>query len=695
MLDPFYRQALARFYYIKVRDYDKAEKEAIEATRAFKQEEELAGKEKGAGIKDYSIFNNRGHFGFLQVANTVFDSLTKITQTWENLLTQEMPAEHLPQLFKDRKLEKYKPLLASLRDDVERKLTFFERYLTYSEPSNLGDQPPYFQREINDCYANFIITPRLFHAQKPGGVQFQKLQEEIASTFPGLLSCVNRNTRKSELQHITELWRTIYDKNKSGNVNIAYNYILVNILANGPVTSPEPTILPQLRVILQKFIKEDNRELWTPEFYLLVLLLFWPEEGREEDVTNDIDLNMYVGLMKLAYNSKYKKYIRSRELVSLFYLGRGDGLRRLVQKSEKENQWEQSETEGKPGQFSQNSGRRDGFQNQLVRVNGVVREHKTQYQMPPKAKMTVHSSTKGCYECTVSELRWVCESNVILKYHYRNWEPYSQLLKHMQYTQGGPLLDITMEFGTNPSLMNVLKILYVEEHRVSFKEVHEVTRFHVKLLRPEFSALSLCFPSFWDVEVHCEVVLYLAVKEATLISRLYLLLRNSGQQEAVQKREKSQMSKGFSEYLMSSPKGPLKLRSHFALHNPNAKSIRPQKIQLLPDDVEPSRFKMVMDKTGIDNQMELIGDDGNIFLKNHRAKIIQSATNAMPIADALLSKDMIGEEEHSKIASETTDQEQMRKLLKCVILKGQKVVDAFLHVLCKQNRFLIEDMVQS
>jgi hypothetical protein len=58
-----------------------------------------------------------------------------------------------------------------------------------------------------------------------------------------------------------------------------------------------------------------------------------------------------------------------------------------------------------------------------------------------------HRTPKGSYECTVSGLRWLCERDVILKYHFRNWEPYTQLMKDMQYTQGGPLLDITMELG--------------------------------------------------------------------------------------------------------------------------------------------------------------------------------------------------------------------------------------------------------
>ncbi|XP_045569007.1 NACHT, LRR and PYD domains-containing protein 12-like isoform X2 [Salmo salar] len=235
-----------------------------------------------------------------------------------------------------------------------------------------------------------------------------------------------------------------------------------------------------------------------------------------------------------------------------------------------------------------------------------------------------HRTPKGSYECTVSGLRWLCERDVILKYHFRNWEPYSHLLKDMLYTQGGPLLDITMELGeleevhlphcvclgTNPSLRNEMKILHVEEHGVSLEEVHEVTRFHAKILHPKFSLISVILRLLsLNVDVHCDVVLYMAVKRSTVISRLYLLLRNSSQKEAVQEREKNQVSKGFSEFVLSSPNGSLKLNSWFALKNPHSTSINPEKIQLLPADTTPSCCKMIMRNTGVDIEMELIGDD--------------------------------------------------------------------------------------
>nr|XP_046193845.1 uncharacterized protein LOC124023362 [Oncorhynchus gorbuscha] len=354
-------------------------------------------------------------------------------------------------------------------------------------------------------------------------------------------------------------------------------------------------------------------------------------------------------------------------------------------------------------------------------------------------KMFRHRTPKGSYECTVSGLRWLCERDVILKYHFRNWEPYTQLMKDMQYTQGGPLLDITMELGEleevhlphcvclgpNPSLRNEMKILHAEEHGVSLEEVHEVTRFHAKILHPKFSPISVIWKSLSrKKDVHCDVVLYMAVKRSTVISRLYLLLRNSSQKEAVQEREKNQVSKGFSEFVLSSPNGSLKLNSWFAFKNPRSTSINPEKIQLLPADTTPSCCQMIMGNTGVDIEMELIGEDERTvwksvlskdvysndshptslillgipaeeFLKKHRAVLIQGVKNPMPIADNLLSKSMIGDEEYSRIKAETTEQERMRELLNAVLPKGPEVTGACLKALIEHEHHLVKYLSES
>ncbi|XP_036790071.1 NACHT, LRR and PYD domains-containing protein 1 homolog isoform X2 [Oncorhynchus mykiss] len=237
-----------------------------------------------------------------------------------------------------------------------------------------------------------------------------------------------------------------------------------------------------------------------------------------------------------------------------------------------------------------------------------------------------HRTPKGSYECTVSGLRWLCERDVILKYHFRNWEPYSQLLKDMQYTQGGPLLDITMELGeleevhlphcvclgTNPSLRNEMKILHVEEHGVSLEEVHEVTRFHVKILHPKFSPIALILRLLsWNIDVHCELMLYLTVIKEKLIQRLYLFPSNPGQIQAVEQQEiKFQGSKRIP---ITRPERSFKLNSYFRLNIPCSTSITPPRIHLIHRDTTPSFFKVDMEITGI--EMELIGDDERIVWK--------------------------------------------------------------------------------
>uniref|UniRef100_A0A674BJB8 NACHT, LRR and PYD domains-containing protein 1b allele 2-like n=1 Tax=Salmo trutta TaxID=8032 RepID=A0A674BJB8_SALTR len=297
----------------------------------------------------------------------------------------------------------------------------------------------------------------------------------------------------------------------------------------------------------------------------------------------------------------------------------------------------------------------------------------------------------------------------------------------MQYTQGGPLLDITMELGeleevhlphfvclgTNPSLRNEMKILHVEEHGVSLEEVHEVTRFHAKILHPKFSSASvvLKYIACWNVDVHCDVILYLAVKRSTVISRLYLLLRNSSQKEAVQEREKGQLSQGYSEFLLSSPNGSLKLNNWFALKNPLSTSINPEKIQLLPADTTPSCCKMIMGNTGVDIEMELIGDDKRIAwrdmlrtgavlgaggpaessltgsaeqqLRSIRTEFVKQVSRPVldVLLDRLLQHTVINQEEMESVKVIAERAEKARDIIDMVLRKGTESCSRMINLL--------------
>uniref|UniRef100_A0A8C7IEC2 CARD domain-containing protein n=1 Tax=Oncorhynchus kisutch TaxID=8019 RepID=A0A8C7IEC2_ONCKI len=93
--------------------------------------------------------------------------------------------------------------------------------------------------------------------------------------------------------------------------------------------------------------------------------------------------------------------------------------------------------------------------------------------------------------------------------------------------------------------------------------------------------------------------------------------------------------------------------------------------------------------------LTLSGIPAEEFLKQHRAELIQGVKNTMPIADDLLSKSMIGDEEYSRIKAETTEQERMRELLNAVLPKGPEVMGACLKALSEHERHLVKYLRES
>ncbi|XP_048023031.1 sterile alpha motif domain-containing protein 9-like [Megalobrama amblycephala] len=354
--DPFIPQAFARFYYIKQTDYARAEtwaKIAIkmepnnsfirdtlgqvyknqlknhnleilsrkilqigkQAFKAFEEEAEIAEKELDPKMQEdgvthvSAVFNYRGLFGYIQVANTMFYKLKNINSEWSKVLRQETQS---PSLISSENCKKYQSLLTSLRQRIEEKCNFFETFLIYSKPNIDKNEPQYIWTDTAKCYENYI-----------------KEEEQFSMSFEGLLSALSHITSVSDLEQITEQWREIY-MNSQFDID-AQNYILANIMlsqksANSEILRP----VPELQDILQKLWGRENKNR-SPEFYLLVLLLFWHDSAKK--TSNTPDLKECVQYMCDSYERTYQKHLRSRYLVPLFFLGSGGGLQRLVHSS--------------------------------------------------------------------------------------------------------------------------------------------------------------------------------------------------------------------------------------------------------------------------------------------------------------------------------------------------------------------------
>ncbi|XP_032438308.1 sterile alpha motif domain-containing protein 9-like [Xiphophorus hellerii] len=327
-------------------------KMAEKAFKAFKDVEMKADKELGPELSEYDgcannsvSFNNRGHFGFIQVAKIVSE-----------------------------KRRHNNPFEDTLKLKVEDKFEFFEWYLSYSQPDRTTVEPDYIWEDVATCY------------------QLYREKDAADSTsFPALLDCLNHGlfvskekrafksavTEKTrpQLKQTRDELKTDYEENVD-DVKVAERYILSNIILNNKEPhSPQRALVRKLQAILQRFlpIGANSRD---PEFYLLVLLLFWPEEQRmvgqenndeelqEPDTDNDqlqdqtleeadveenntgeeseqppprlmyeLDMEKYVTLMGKAYDRVYAKYLRGRHLLPLFFLGKGSGLSRWIHRS--------------------------------------------------------------------------------------------------------------------------------------------------------------------------------------------------------------------------------------------------------------------------------------------------------------------------------------------------------------------------
>ncbi|TDG99572.1 hypothetical protein EPR50_G00195530 [Perca flavescens] len=416
--NPFFPQALARFYYTELKDYNLAEmwakraKErdpqssfitdtlgqvhknhlkniehpanpreilqlAAKAIKAFKDEEQLAENERGIEMKGDGetkishVFNNRGMFGYLQVCNLVYDRLVSQNETWREVLTKKVSLQSVLGSLGDNKLFRFNHLINSLRDEVERKCAFFDKYLTYSKPDMKKDDPSYISRDTSDCYRKYVGDYPPKHFKDKGADLIQKLKQNRADTSAGVLSCLDRECAESDLKEITTWWEEIFSQRDS--VSALANYILNHIVLKN-LRAMFPSDCNDLTVFKPKMplIPEDS-----PELQMLTLLLCWPSDSKEKCV---LDLNELILLMHHSYERAYKIHFRSRYLTPLFFIGKGQDLSRIVhRKVLKEMFLEQNEETIQD--WSNNWSNEKIFkdptiQARLLKVEGVVRNYR-------------------------------------------------------------------------------------------------------------------------------------------------------------------------------------------------------------------------------------------------------------------------------------------------------------------------------
>ncbi|XP_045568298.1 NACHT, LRR and PYD domains-containing protein 1 homolog [Salmo salar] len=256
-----------------------------------------------------------------------------------------------------------------------------------------------------------------------------------------------------------------------------------------------------------------------------------------------------------------------------------------------------------------------------------------------------------------------------------------------------------------------MKILHVEEHGVSLEEVHEVTRFHAKILHPKFSAFSVILRLLsWKVDVHCELMLYLTVMKESLIPRLYLFPSNPGQIQAVEQQESK--FQGTKRIPITRPEQSFKLNSSFRLNIPCSTAINPPRIHLIHRDTTPSFFRAVVKMTGIDIEMELFSDDERTVwkeivlrdeyyqnqgcpaessltgspeqqLRSVRTEFVKRVSRPVlnELLDGLLQQTVINQEEMESVKVIAERAEKARDIIDMVLRKGNESCSRMINLL--------------
>ncbi|XP_041723850.1 NACHT, LRR and PYD domains-containing protein 1 homolog [Coregonus clupeaformis] len=337
---------------------------------------------------------------------------------------------------------------------------------------------------------------------------------------------------------------------------------------------------------------------------------------------------------------------------------------------------------------------------------------------------TLDSSAAGHYECSLSGLRWVCESKVSLRYQFSSWELHRTTLKKMRLEEGGPLMDITMISGKleeihlphfvciepdypQSSLREEMKVLHVKDNRVLVEEVDEVTWFHAKLLHPSFSGRGLVLRRGLRWRVHCDILIFRSTR-ALLTLHTYLIQCDPSLAREVEAQEKSY---GFLRLPKPKPEKSVRKGSRFTLKTSCRSSITPEEMKLR--STMPNYFEVYIKDAAMDFEMELISENGESawkaeirtdeyrddtstrdieFVDEFRPQLIQRVNNVSAIADILFTKGMISEEINANISAAKTRQAKMRVIYEALNSGGPQVKGAFFTALKEKETFLVKDL---
>uniref|UniRef100_A0A8B9GU58 SAM domain-containing protein n=1 Tax=Astyanax mexicanus TaxID=7994 RepID=A0A8B9GU58_ASTMX len=333
------------------------------AINAFRTAQTLAKKDDVADTEEkrhwkQNIYNISGYMNEIDIAMTVFDIVKGLPLFEEN---DPMKHDYIRQFFKGKMtlssirtpqtdlndkliviLKDNEPFLISLKSNVDRAFEFLEEFFTYTREKGVDKEKQNKNRNwISDHFKTYIslfcssteekqrqrvCKPKLsLHMEIEECKMF--LEENRANNFPRILQFLE--VRKRMIEQIAEKYSFIYENCSTKSLQDKTNHLLTHIILklNHP-TSKLAKSQKGLTDLLTDILQEAGLSYQYPEPYYLALLLLWPGDKHV-----DKRITTYVENIKRSSQKQHPYLFRARTPIAHLYLGKGDGLDRLVSKT--------------------------------------------------------------------------------------------------------------------------------------------------------------------------------------------------------------------------------------------------------------------------------------------------------------------------------------------------------------------------
>ncbi len=344
-----------------------------------------------------NTYNISGYMSEIDIAMTVFDIVRGLPLFKDG---DSMKDRYIQQFFKDKIsiknipifqndtnkkmvdiLMEYETFLVSLKTQVDKAFDFLEVFFTYTREKGIVDKEKQFKNreKLSDHFKKYIslfcssseerLNEKKLKPKLSMNMEIEEcrmfLEENRANNFPRILQFLE--FRKNMIEQIVEKHSFIFKNCVTKSLKDKTNHLLAHIILklNKP-NSPFAKTQKELTDLLKELLQEAGTQHPHPEPYYLALLLLWPGKN-----VIDPRIATYVDMLKKSSRKQLLHIFRVRNPIAHFYLGKSNGLERLVSKANLDSDFS---TVRDRNVLWQNADifKEQAIKDKLLRVNGMM-----------------------------------------------------------------------------------------------------------------------------------------------------------------------------------------------------------------------------------------------------------------------------------------------------------------------------------